>query len=286
MFMRTVLLATCLSGGLLAGCSSAPKYRIDDALLADVSPQEKQGIFAAQSQLNMVQAEQSKANSDLAITERDVTAAESEYGKAKLDVNTAKGDRDLAESTKDVKRLQEARAKLEDAEMARDVAEAKLDWQKARRKHAKSVIEATEIHGSYASALVEQEKAHLAQQKGKSPSPDFNPALFDQQAADRQSKWDRYKADAERAQLRATELEGKYNQLNQRLTLKRGMAPAGGVAYPPPSYPPQNQPPPDYQQPGAYPQPQGQPGAYPQPQPQPQGYQPPQPQGGQPYPPQ
>ena len=39
--MRVLFCSILLGSVLLSGCSSGPKYKIDDALLADVAPGEK-----------------------------------------------------------------------------------------------------------------------------------------------------------------------------------------------------------------------------------------------------
>ena len=116
-WIPSILLATCLLG---PGCSSGPKYKIDDMLLADVSVAEKQGMLAAQTEMNQAKEELMKAQSDLATADRDVSVADSEYGQAKLEVSKAKADLELANSSKDLNRINQAKAKLAEAELARE----------------------------------------------------------------------------------------------------------------------------------------------------------------------
>lgn len=272
-WIPSILLATCLLG---SACSSGPKYKIDDLLLADVAVSEKQGMLAAQSEINQAKEELNKAQSDLAIAERDVSVADSELGQAKLEVSKAKADVEFANGTKDLNRINQAKGKLTEVELARDVADAKYDWQKQRRRHAKALIEAAEEHINASLSRYEQEKARLAAAKGKQPDPKFNVGEFDQQANDARGKWDSARAYADKQNTEAMQLEQQYNQLNQKLAMQRGMnnaqsnPPSGQPSYPQqgsqPAYPPPSgQPayPPSGGQP-AYPPPGGQTG-YPQP---------------------
>lgn len=285
-WIPSILLATCLLG---PACSNGPKYRIDDMLLADVAVSEKQGMLSAQNEINQAKEELNKAQSDLAIAERDVSVADSEYGQAKLEVSKAKADMELAQGSKDLNRINQAKGKLTETELARDVADAKYDWQKQKRRYAKALIEAAEEHVNSAASRYEQEKARLAQAKGKQPDPKFNVGEYDQQANDARSKWDSARAYAEKQAAEATGMEQRYNQLNQKLQAQRGMnnaqqtgapssypSPAGQPSYPPPgtqAYPPQGGQPAYPPQGGqAYPPQGGQ--AYPQPAGQPM-YQPP-----------
>ena len=136
---RSVLVATSLYA---VGCGGGLKYKIDDALLADVPPAEKADMLKIQSDINVAGEEKNKAVSDAAITSKEVSVAEAEYDQAKAEVTKVKAERELAETTKDLNRITAAKTKLQQVELARDVADAKVDWQKARRSHAKAFQEA------------------------------------------------------------------------------------------------------------------------------------------------
>lgn len=235
--MRTLIHSLFVASLVLgAGCGGGPKYKIDDAVLADIPVAEKDRILAAQSEMNTATEEQNKAKSDLAVVERDVSVADSEYGQAKLDVNKAEADLALAQSTKDMNRVTSAQATVAQTKLARDVADAKLDWQKERRRFAKAILEQAEQHYYASAARYEQEKARLAEAKGRKPDPKFTVASFDQQAAEKQSKFDSAKMDADKQRLATSQAESKYNQLLQKLDMMRQSAasqnPTGGAVPP------------------------------------------------------
>ena len=125
--MRVLFRSILLSSVLLSACSSGPKYKIDDALLADVAPSDKAQMLQIQSDLNKATEEKNKATSDAAIAEKELTVADAEYDKAKADVNMAKAEQSLAESTKDLNRIASAKSNMEQKQLAKDVSDAKVD---------------------------------------------------------------------------------------------------------------------------------------------------------------
>jgi uncharacterized protein (DUF3084 family) len=253
--MRLVA-GSCFLGLFLlgAGCSSGPKYRIDDGLLASVAVSEKQAMLGAKAEMDQAVEEKRKAEADLQVVERDLSVAQSEYGQAKLDVDKAEAEAKLAEQSKDLNRMNQSRDGLKRAKMARDIADAKIDWQKQRRRAGKSQVDVAERHLDAAASRYEQEKARLAQQKGMMPSKDFNVMNFDQQVITLQGKYDQARIEANKETLTASQREQKVNQLKGQFD--QAYPGAGGAPPPPPDgqpgyAPPQGQPPAG--------QPQGQP---------------------------
>ena len=200
-----------------AGCGSGPKYKVDDALLADVPVAEKEQILRAKSEIDTATEEKNKAQNDLAVTEKDVSVADSELGQYKLEVTKVKAERDLANSSRDINKINAVKGQLQQAELARDVADAKLDWQKQRRRVAKEQLEVAERHWAAGAARYEQAKAQLAAAKGKSPDPKFTVANYDSQASESQAKYDQAKVDADRSQQDTIRQEQRYNTLLQKL---------------------------------------------------------------------
>jgi uncharacterized protein (DUF3084 family) len=121
---------------MVSGCRSGPKFTIADAILADVPVSEKENMLKMKSEMETATEEKNKATSDLAAADRDVSVAESEYGQAKLEVSKNKAEVELANASKDMNKVTAAKTKLQQVEMGRDIAESKVDWQKARRKHS------------------------------------------------------------------------------------------------------------------------------------------------------
>ncbi len=181
--MRSLFRSVLLTSVLLGACSSGPKYKIDDALLADVPPSDKAQMLQIQSELNQASEEKNKAQSDAAIADKELSVAEAEYDKAKADVNMAKAERDLAESTKDLNKIASAKSNLEQKQLAKDVSDAKIDFAKARRSHTRALFDSAEQRIVALQARYEQSKAQLAAAKGKKPTADFSVSTFDEQAA-------------------------------------------------------------------------------------------------------
>lgn len=216
--MRSWILSSLVTATLLtSACSSGPKYRVDDAVLADLAVTEKQGMLNAAAEVNQAKEELNKAHADLATVERDVAVVDSEYGQSKLEVTKAKADVELAETSKDLSRVTAAKSKLSQTQIAKESADAKLDWYKQKRSYAKALVEVAETHGAAAAARYEQEKARLVEAKGRKPDANFNIAHFDQQAAESKLKWDKAIADANKERDETTKLEGKFNALQGKL---------------------------------------------------------------------
>ena len=101
-----------------AGCGSGPKYKVDDALLADVPVAEKEQILRAKSEIDTATEEKNKAQNDLAVTEKDVSVADSELGQYKLEVTKVKHDAPPQRAGRRARRCVSAAALLSEAGMA------------------------------------------------------------------------------------------------------------------------------------------------------------------------
>lgn len=248
--------ALCLA---LLGCGGSLKYRIDNAVLADVPVADKGTMLAVESEINAAREEQTKAASDRAGLDRDISVARSDYGQAKLEVDKAEADLKLAKTQQDLNQQQAVQERIKLAKQAREVADLKVDLLKLRRAAIDAQADAAKAHTTAAEARYELEKARLAQARGKRPTADFNVAQFEQQATNAQGQQDKARVAVEQAQLKVAQREQAFNQADAALQSARGRAPAGTPGSGPP--------PVDYGQPGA-PPPSGAappPGSYGQP---------------------
>ena len=100
--MRARSVLTLTVGLLLSGCSSGPKYRIDDQTLAQVPLAEKQAMMTAQQEQLQAKEELRKANADFNQTDRELDIANNEYKSAKLALDSAELNKKSAEQMGDI----------------------------------------------------------------------------------------------------------------------------------------------------------------------------------------
>jgi hypothetical protein len=222
--MRLRLLDTLFVATLaVAGCSSGPKYKIDDSVFAQIPINEKQGLLQAEQEKSIARQEHQKAEADLKQIERELDIAENEYKMAKLGVENAESSKKLAEQSGDVNRKNAAERDLRVAEMGKKAAQSKVDWLEKKRKWAKACREAAEEHQHAADAKYELEKARLAQQKGIKPSEDFNVANFETEAMEKDKKYTEARLDAEKLRPEVDSLERTFMTQNEQYLSARNM---------------------------------------------------------------
>ena len=97
--------ATCLYtlttfAALAAGCGGGLKYRVDDGALDAVPAGERQGVFAAQNELEVAKSEQRTAQNQLDGWDRDRDIAKNEKEQAKLQVEKATAEQEAANASR------------------------------------------------------------------------------------------------------------------------------------------------------------------------------------------
>jgi len=197
----------------LAACGSGPKYKIDDATLAQIPVQEKQTVIAAQTEQNQAREEYRTADAMVKQTDRDLDVAENDLKTSKLGHDTAKLNMKSAEQSGDVNRKNSAERDIHVAEMGVKAADAKVDWLAKKKKFYKRQRDAAEAHQSSADAKVELEKAKLASSKGIKPSNDFNVMNFETETMEKQKKYSEATMDADKLRPTVDDLERKYKTL-------------------------------------------------------------------------
>ena len=196
---------------ILGGCSSGPKYKVDDNLIASASVDEKRGMLAAQSDVNTAKAEQAQVKNELSTAERELDIAENEYKTAKLQLDGAKQSGDL-------NRKNQAERDLHVAEMGVKAADAKVDWMEKKVKWLKKTRDAADYHVASAQARYELEKAKIIQSKGIRPSNDFQIMNFETQDLENSRKYSECRLDADKRKADVLDLERKYTSLNEQYT--------------------------------------------------------------------
>jgi hypothetical protein len=207
------------------GCGGGgAKYHVDDASLASLSMQEKQGIFAAQNEKNQAQAEMQQFQANYKNADHDVDVADNDYKSAKLQLDSAKLNLKSAEQASDVNRKQSAQREVQVAELGVKAADAKVDWLKKKRKWYDLSADAAEKHVAACDSRAELEKAKLAQQKGIRPDEKFDPMLFEQDYQEKSRKYNDAKLDADRLKPEVDGKEREYTTQQQAFDQSRGAA--------------------------------------------------------------
>ena len=199
---------------LLAGCSSSPKYTVEDSSIAAVSMQEKQGVLAAQNDVNTAKAELESAKAQLRNCETELDVAENEYKSSKLQMDTAKLNQKSAELSGDMNKKNAANRDMHVAELGVKASDAKVEFLSKKKKWFKETEEAAELHVEAAQARYELEKAKLAQAKGIKPDEKFDVMNFETENMNKQQKWNeqRMEADKLKADVDARERQWQIQQ--------------------------------------------------------------------------
>jgi hypothetical protein len=219
--MRKLIVPMLLAFGCGGG---GAKYHVDDASLASLSMQEKQGIFAAQNEKNQAQAEVQQLQANTRSVDTDLDVADNEYKTAKLTLDTAKLNQKAAEQGGDFNRKNAAQRELNVAELGVKAADAKVDFIKKKRKWIARSLEAAEQHVAMADARAEMEKARLAQSKGIRPDEKFDPMLFEQDYNEKARKYNEAKLDADKLKPEADGKEREWQTQQQAYDQARAAA--------------------------------------------------------------
>jgi hypothetical protein len=197
----------------LGAACSGTKYHVNDVLLSDLPLQDKERMLAVKGEANQAAEEKNKAQSDVALDERDISVAEAERSQARMESGKLEAELKLAERGQDLNRIGPAKANLTAVNSAKNTSEAKLSWLQSRREYHRATIELAELHATAAEHRYELEKARLAQSSGKLPSRNFSVSQFEGQALKSQQKYDQANARAEKQRQETSRLEQAYNQM-------------------------------------------------------------------------
>jgi chromosome segregation ATPase len=211
----------------LAGCSSGPKYTVDDKIIASMTVPEKEGILGAESERNQARAEQQKIEADLNSIETDVGIANNEHQGAKLQLDTAKLHQKSANGSGDINRKNAAAREYQIAEYGIKATDAKIEWLAKRRKWLKASLEAAERRITAALTRRELEKAKLAQAKGIRPSESFELRNFEGEDNQKQRNYLDARQRSEKFKSEADNLERAYEAQRQQWEATKNGTPNG-----------------------------------------------------------
>jgi hypothetical protein len=205
--MRRLILAFLFTA---AACGGSLKYSIDDNVMAGVPAQEREPINLARTDAMRAEDTLREAQRTEQNAKNELDTAENEYKQSKLSRDSAKVNRTSAEQSGDFNRKNKAEIEFNVAEKATEEADAKVDWLSKKKKWATTMREAAEEAVAGGKSKIELEKARICAQKNIRPSEKFNVLEFEQQALEKQTKYNDRRRDADELKVKVDDLERKY----------------------------------------------------------------------------
>ena len=210
-YARSLSLLLAIAAGGLAGCGAAGgpvrprplQYHLKEHHLAAVA--DKKDVEAARALLRRAVAENRKAESDQASSQRALDDARREAGRAAERLEAADRAKSQAEESKDWQLQNKVTRDQRIAEVTLQAAERKVTMMEARRDWLDSWVAYTRENVFAVEARFELAKANLARAHNIAP-PDFAYQAFVDQAERRRARADKLKPaadDAERTWLAA-----------------------------------------------------------------------------------
>lgn len=236
-------LTVCMTAVLLLSCAGGVKYRVQEAVIADLPLAEKQELLAVEDEHNRVFAERQKAEAELMNQDRDVSKAMAERQQARLGVKQVDADIRLADTRKDVVQLNVLQQQREAARLAEQAAETRLRWQQRQRDVGAAVLSASDAALELTEARRELAKARLAALHNRRPTPDFTLTRFEQQVGEAEKRYSARQHAVEEQQFAADDLRRRYDQLLASYSQQRSVTPGFLPTYTPPGYAPLSRPP-------------------------------------------
>lgn len=173
-------LVACLAG---AACSGGGKYKVDEAVVSDIPPGDKQDLMTWQDERDRALSERQLAQADIMTAKQTIKEAQQEVAQAHASSETIMEDLQMAKDRQNVVLAQRLEREQRIARLADDVAETHLRLSKQQRKIGEAERAAAGSHLVLAEARLEQARAHWAARNGRMPSSKFQIANFDAQAA-------------------------------------------------------------------------------------------------------
>jgi hypothetical protein len=222
---------------LALACAGAPKHKVDESVLQDIPPSQKQGMLNAQADIDRATAELKWAQTGLDTAKQDVQLAKTLRDQARLEVNKDQARLDQAERFKDADRINEARDRLGVSNLGVSGADARIAWLEQEQKAQQAQVNLATEQQRTARARYELEKARLAQQQHRQPSQNFQVSQFEQQLAAQQRQEQAAQGQLDEQREQANRLRDQYSQIAQQYNQERTRVPGSEPAFilPPPT---------------------------------------------------
>ncbi len=202
-------------GLTLAGCSSGAKYKVDDASLASVPVEEKQGVLSANNDLAVARENKIKADADYRAASNDLAVAENDRKTANVTLDTARIKQKGAEQIADFNAKAAAGQEVEVGKLAVKAADAKVEFLAKRKKWFDRAVDAADAHVRCADTKKELEKARLAQAKGIRPTEKFDISQFEIEYAQQQKNYSDAQLQSDKMKPEVDNLERQYQLAQQ-----------------------------------------------------------------------
>jgi hypothetical protein len=203
-------LSACGGGG-----ESAPKplkHHFDDMYIATVPIEEKQRVIESQQAYAVAKMEKSTAEANHAESGMKLDLAKDELKRAKIDQDSAKKKKKAAEESGDMNRVNAATASVRGADLAKQAADQKVTWLKAKRNYLKRWVRYATEDMYNKEAKFELAKARLAKAKNIRPKG-FNLKSYESQSSDRSRLAQQEKKRAESEKSKADNEKKKWKSL-------------------------------------------------------------------------
>lgn len=214
---KLLVFATFGFGTALVGCggSSGPaplKYSMDDMYLATVPIEDKQEVLQAQQAYSVAKMERASVEAKYQEAGHRLDVAKNQEKQARLDMKNAESKKQAAEDTGDMNKINARSAELHGAELARQAAQAKVEWVKENKKYLKEELRYRTEEMYHQEARYELAKAQVAQQKNIRPKG-FDFASYQAQVQERSRRAQKWRARAEQAKTKAENKKKQWEAL-------------------------------------------------------------------------
>jgi hypothetical protein len=221
----------CLIGALaLAGCGggaaedtgpSSLHYKFDDSMLVSIDPAQQPDVIASKQDWDVANMSMKKIENDLNDMDIQVHQAQNEAKAAELIVDSARTEKKAASRTADMTRQNNAERDLHTAQLGLDAAEAKVEFQKARRDAQKKMLLWAKYDLAVKEANWHLQKAKVAQSNNIRPSG-FDEQNYEKQFSALSTKATKVKGDADRMNALAEERRKAWDQRQQAASAAKG----------------------------------------------------------------
>ena len=184
-FACAVLAVLVACGGGGGETKAKPlKVRYDDALLVQVSTDQRGAVDAARTAWQKAQDEHRKAEADYNEVNGQMSIVKNDKKSADIKIDNAKSMKKQADGTNDANKMNAAQKELRTAELAKKAAEARVKYYESYRNFLKKHKRFTEEQMYWREAQYELAKSQLGQANAIRP-PKVNYAEYGPQESER-----------------------------------------------------------------------------------------------------
>ncbi|KAB2899570.1 MAG: hypothetical protein F9K40_10140 [Kofleriaceae bacterium] len=205
--MALALAAAC--GGSSDGPPPPLGRHFQESFIAGLPVDQQSEVIKTQSDYNVAQREQAKAEADQREQKLQLDVAKNEARAAKLDLDSATQREKMAQQSADMNRINEATREKRGAELARNAADERVKYYQAYGAWLHRLLRYTQENTYWRESQYELAKARLAQKNNIAPAG-FNYDNFVQQEQQRAKRVQAAKAKADGAKGAALDARQRW----------------------------------------------------------------------------